>query len=152
MERMALHIVGRSRQVQAEALEQHHRDIDAPTAGGDAVAEPVKERFVQPLEVELGLAVPRRARPRAWPWLRCHTAVDVHHRQWAPELLPTPEPDEVVAVLFEKFEVGAVVERLRRVGTVGTETQAVLEIVVYVVWAPVRKTSFASVPSSPRTA
>ena len=46
------------------------------------------------------------------------------------ELLPAPEPDEVVATLFEEAEIGAVIENIFVVGARCTEPKAIVEVVV----------------------
>jgi hypothetical protein len=56
--------------------------------------------------------------------------VHVRGREVALELLPPPEADEVVAVRLEEGKVCAVVEALGLLGALGTETQAVVEVVV----------------------
>jgi hypothetical protein len=46
-----------------------------------------------------------------------------------PELLPAPEPDEVVTVLLEELEVRAIVEWLWGLRAIRTGTHAVVEVV-----------------------
>ena len=131
VERMALDVVGRGREVEAEAFEQHDRDVDARATGDDdAVAETVEVGPVEGREVELWLAIRRHTRAGARPGLRRHAEVDVGRGEVALELFPPPEPDEVVAVVPEEPEVGSVVELLRLVRAVAAEAQAVVEIVV----------------------
>jgi hypothetical protein len=100
VERMAPDVVGRRCEVEAEALEEHHRDVDALFAGrDDAIAEPVEVGLVEPREVELRLAVPGHARPGPRPRLRRHTEMDVDGGQPALELLPAPQPDELLSAM-----------------------------------------------------
>jgi hypothetical protein len=46
-----------------------------------------------------------------------------------PELLPTPEPDEVVPPLLEEVEVSVVIELLGSVGTLGAGPHPIVEVV-----------------------
>jgi hypothetical protein len=50
--------------------------------------------------------------------------------QMAAELLPAPQPDEVVPALKEKVQVGVVVEALRFIGTLAPKAEPVVEVVV----------------------
>jgi hypothetical protein len=52
-ERVAGDVVGHLAMLQAEALEEHHRDVDTAVAGGDgATARPIEIRLVEPREVK----------------------------------------------------------------------------------------------------
>src|SRR5215212_7533761 len=128
---MAFDVVGREAEVETEALEEHHRDIDALVAGGDdVVAQPVEVGRVELREVELRLAVLCRSWPGARPRLRRHAQVEGATGDPRAELFPAPEPDKVVAALLEEPEVAAEVVRLRSLGAIGAGTGAVGEVVV----------------------
>src|SRR5437763_3645592 len=102
MEGMALEVVGSGAEVDGPAVEKHDSDVDAPVARGDrAVAEAVEVSLVELREVELRLAVLGRARPGSGPRLGRHAEVDVAPGGLGLELLPAPEPDEVVTVVLE---------------------------------------------------
>src|SRR5215217_7798383 len=47
-----------------------------------------------------------------------------------PELLPTPQPDKVVAALLEELKITAVVVPLRDLGAIGAGTGPIVEVVV----------------------
>src|SRR5437867_5671355 len=85
---------------------------------------------VEAVEVELRLAVGGCAGAGPRPRLRCHAAVDAGHRELALELLPAPQPDEVVAVRLEEVEVVAEVEPLRLGRAFEPEAQAIVQVVV----------------------
>jgi len=130
VERMAVDIVGRRAEVEAEAVEEHHGDVDALVArGDDAVAEPVEVRLIEPGEVEPRLSVRRRARSGPRPRLRRHAQVERAAGGLGPEMLPAPEPDEVVPVVLEEIEVRAVVVALRQVGARRPGAEPVVEVV-----------------------
>src|SRR5438128_12383630 len=117
--------------MQTESFEQHHRDVDAPLTSGDhALAHAAEKVRVEAVEVELRLAVCGRAGASPRPRLRRHAAVDAGHRELALELLPAPQPDEVVAVRREEVEVVAEVEPLRLGWAFGPEPQAIVQVVV----------------------
>jgi len=101
------------------------------TRSDHALAQAVEEAPVEAVEVELRLAVCGRAGAGPRPRLRCHAAVDAGHRKLALELLPPPQPDEVVAVRLEEVEVLAEVEPLWLGGAVGPEAQAIVQVVVH---------------------
>ena len=131
VERMSLDVVGQRGEVEAEAFEEHHRHVDASRAGRyDTVAQALEVRLVELRQVELGLAVLRFAGTDPCPRLRRHAEVHVRGREVALELLPPPEADEVVAVRLEKGEVRVVVEALGLRRALGTEPEAVVEVVV----------------------
>jgi hypothetical protein len=130
VEGVTLDVVGRRAEVQAEPVKEHHRHVDASLAcGDDAVAEPVEERLVEPVEVELRLAVLGLARTGPRPGLRRHAEVEVAPGGLGLELLPAPEPDEVVAAFGQEVEVGAVVELLGGVGAPRAGAHPVVEVV-----------------------
>ncbi len=115
VEGMAFDVVGRGREVQRPAVEQHDGDIDAFVAGGDdALAQPVEERLVKLRQVELRFAVFGHARPGPRPRLRHHAEMVAAPGGLRLKLLPTPQPDEVVPVLFEERQIRGPVEPLRR--------------------------------------
>jgi hypothetical protein len=129
-ERMALEVVRRRAEVQAEAVEEHHGDVDALVArGGDAVAEAAEVRLVEPGEVEPRLAVRCRSGPGSRPRLRRHAEVESGSGGKGFEVLPAPEPDEVVPVLLQEIEVGAVVVALRHLGARRAGAETVVEAV-----------------------
>jgi hypothetical protein len=98
VERVAFDVVGRRAEVEGPPFEEHHRDVDASVPrSGSAIAETVQEGLVEAVEIELRLAVLGLARSGPRPWLRGHAEVEVAAGGLEPELLPTPEPDEVVA-------------------------------------------------------
>jgi hypothetical protein len=100
---MALDVVRRRAEVQAESIEEHHGDVDATvTRGHHAVAEPVEVRLVETGQVEPRLAVGRRAGPGSRPRLGCHAQMEAAAGRLGPEVFPTPEPDEVVPALGEE--------------------------------------------------
>src|SRR5918993_759547 len=74
------------------------------------------------------LAVLSRSWPGVGPRLRRHAEVERAPCDLRSELLPTPQPDEIVAAFAEEPEVSAEVVRLRGLGTIGTGT--VTEVVV----------------------
>jgi hypothetical protein len=130
VERMAPDVVRRRAEVEAPALEEHHRDVDARVAGGgDPVAEPREVGRVEPGEVELRLPVGGGARAGARPRLGRHAEVEGAPGGLGLELLPAPEPDEVVPVVLEEGQVGAVVVLLRLAGARGARAEAVVEVV-----------------------
>jgi hypothetical protein len=45
------------------------------------------------------------------------------------ELLPAPEPDEVMAVVLEELEIRAVVVLFRRVGALRARAETIVEVV-----------------------
>jgi hypothetical protein len=123
-------VVGRRAEVQGPAVEEHHPDVDAAPAGGDdAVAEPLEERLVEAVQVEAGLAVGGRSRAGPRPGLGGHAEVEVAPGGLRPELLPAPQPDEVVAVLDQEVEVGAIVQLLGGLGASPAGTHAVVQVV-----------------------
>ncbi len=130
VERMALDIVRRRAEVKAEAVEEHHRDVDVLVAcGDDAVAESVEVSLIEPGEVELRLPVRCRSRSGSRPRLRRHAEVESAAGGLGLEVLPAPEPDEVVPVVLEEIEVRAVVVLLRRLGAGRAGPEAVVEVV-----------------------
>ena len=131
VERVALDVVGREAEVEPEALEEHNRDVDALVAGGDdVVAQPVEVGRVERREIESRLAVFRRSGPGAGPRLRRHAEVEGASGDLRPELLPTPQPDEIVAALFQELEVAAEVVRLRGLRAVRAGPGTIVEVVV----------------------
>src|SRR5688572_32220157 len=128
---MTFDVVRRETEVEPEALEEHHRDVDAPVAGpDDVVAQPVEVGRVELREVELRFAVLCRSGPGAGPRLRRHAEVEGAPGDLRPELLPTPHPDKVVAALLEELKITAVVVPLRGLGAIGAGTGTVVEVVV----------------------
>jgi hypothetical protein len=119
VERMAFDVVGLRTEVEGPPVEEHHRDVDTSVArGDDSVTEAVEECLIEPAEVELRFPVRRLSRAGSRPWLRRHAEVEVAAGRLGLELLPAPEPDEVVAVVLEEPEVGVVVELLRGLGAI----------------------------------
>ena len=87
-------------------LEQHHRDIHPTLARRDhPLAKTVEELLVEPIQVELRLPVGRLSRPRALPRLRHHAQVVVGRCRVGAELLPSPQPNEVVAALLQEVQI-----------------------------------------------
>src|SRR5829696_1882986 len=131
VKRMTFDVVRRETEVEPEALEEHHRDVDAPVAGGDdVVVQPVEVSRVELREVELRFAVPCRSGPGAGPRLRRHAEVEGAPGDLRPELLPTPQPDKVVAALLEELKITAVVVPLRDLGAIAAGTGPIVEVVV----------------------
>jgi hypothetical protein len=58
--------------------------------------------------------------------------VKIADRHLRPEMLPAPEPNEVVPVFLEELEVSVVIIYLRRVGALLAGAQAIVKIVVEV--------------------
>jgi hypothetical protein len=130
VEGVTLDVVRRRAEVQGPAVEQHHRDVDASRArGDDTVAEPVEEHRIEPVQIKPRLAVRRPTRTGSRPRLRDHAKVEVAPGGLGPELLPAPEPDEVVAVLGQEVEVGPVVEPLGGLGADRPGTHPVVEVI-----------------------
>src|SRR5207244_3231568 len=112
------------------AVEEHDRDVYALIARrDDAVAEAVEVGGVEGGEVELRSAVLCCSWPGTRPRLGRHAEVETAPGGLGLELLPAPEPDEIVAVVLEELEVRAVVELLRGLGAVRAGTHAVMEVV-----------------------
>src|SRR5215471_15994261 len=130
---MPLDVVWRHAEVQGEPIEEHHRDIDARGArSSNARAQPLKIGLVEPSKVELRLAVGGCAGTSARPGLRRRTEVGDAAREIRLEVLPAPEPDEVVPVLRKEGEVGAKVEPVGWIGAGRTKAHAVVEVVLEV--------------------
>ena len=130
VEWMTLDVVGHGAEVEAEAVEEHDRDVDALVPGGDdAIAEAVEIGLVERCQVKLRFAVRSCPGSGPWPRLRRHAEVEVAAGSLGRELLPTPEPDEVVAMVLQKCEVGIVVVLLRGLGAIGARTETVVKVV-----------------------
>src|SRR6267378_5312962 len=100
--------------MQGPAVEQHHIDVDALiTRGTDAVAQAIEVGLVERRQIEFGLAVFRRAGAGSGPRLRRHAQMETPPRGLRLKLLPAPQSDEVVPVLFQKREIRGVIEWLR---------------------------------------
>src|SRR5207244_6769558 len=78
---------------------------------------------------ELLLACHSRTRTGALTGMGSHAQVGSASGGLGLELLPPPEPDEVVAALLEEPEVCAEVERLGGLSAVRAGTHAVVEVV-----------------------
>ena len=105
------------REMEAEALEEHDRHVDALFAGLDDIApQPVEVGHVELGEVEGRLAICCRAGAGARPGLRCRTEVKAASGELRPELLPAPQPGEVMAMALEEREIRLVLEVLWWVG------------------------------------
>src|SRR3990172_6973255 len=101
----------------------------ASTLSGAGLGGGVEVGRVERREVELQLAVRCRSGPGSRPRLRRHAEMEGAPGGLGLELLPAPEPDEVVAVVLEELEVRVVVELLRGLGAVRAGTHAVVEVV-----------------------
>ena len=96
---MALDVVRRGTDLDAETLEEHYRDVNPFVARGDnAAAEALEIRLIELREIEFCLAVLRRSGPGSRPRLRRHAEMKVG--ELGLEVLPTPEPNEVMAVIL----------------------------------------------------
>ena len=130
VERVALDVVRRRAQVQRPPVEQHHADVDPGLAGLDhALSKAIEEGRVELLEVEAGLAVLCQAGTGPRPRLRRHVQVEVAASGLRADLLPPPQPDEVVAALGEEAQVAVVIEALGLGRAFGARTHPVVEVV-----------------------
>jgi Putative abortive phage resistance protein AbiGi, antitoxin len=129
-------IVGRHDLLRANITQFHElmedlMRVDALVAGGgDILAQPVEVGRVELREVELRLTVLCRTGHGAGPRLRRHAEVKGAPGDLRPELLPTPEPDEVVAALLEELEITAEVVPLWSLGAIRARTGTIVEVVV----------------------
>src|SRR3712207_9067924 len=71
-----------------------------------------------------------RSWPGAGPRLRRHAEVEGAPGDLRLELLPAPQPDEVVAALLEELKITAEVVSLRGLGAIGAGTGTIVEVVV----------------------
>src|SRR5690349_21354037 len=111
-------------------VEEHHRHVDASIPGiDDALAQSIEVGQVELREIELWFAVGGAAATRPRPRLWRHTEMEIPAGCLRLELLPTPEPNEVVPVLVEEIEVRGVVVHFRRLAALTAWTQAILKIV-----------------------
>jgi hypothetical protein len=85
--------------------------------------------LIERRQIKFRLAVRCRSGSGARPRLRRHTEVEGPTGGLGLELLPPPEPDEVMAVVLEECEVGVVVVLLRGLCAVGARSETVVEIV-----------------------
>jgi hypothetical protein len=130
VERVALDVVRCGAEVQGPAVEEHDPDVDARLAGGDhPLPQPLEVAGVQPVEVEPGPAVLGRARTRPDPGLRGHVEVVGAAGRLRSDLLPAPEPDEVVPAVAEEVQVRGEVQPFRLVRRLGARAHAVLQVV-----------------------
>ncbi len=130
MERVALDVVGRRAEVQRPPLEEHHGHVHAALARGDhTLAEPLEERLVELREIEPRLPVARHPRTGAGPRLGRHAQVELATRGLRLEVLPAPQPDEVVAAFLQEVQVLPEVEPLRRVRARRARAYPVMEVV-----------------------
>ena len=93
-------------------------DAATRVAGGDdTIPQPVEVGRIELRQVEPGCSVPGSPRPGPPPRLGRHAQVEVASRGLRPDVLPAPEPDEVVTVVGQERQVGAVVVDFRAIGT-----------------------------------
>lgn len=127
---MDLNVIRHGAEVDGPTIEEHDRDVDALVpCGYDAVAEAVEVSLVERIQVELRLPIFCSSGSGSQPWLRCHAQVEVASSSLGLEVLPAPEPDEVMAVLLEELDVCVVVVSLWRLGAVGTGTKTIVEVI-----------------------
>ncbi len=105
----------------------------SPANGSGGVTPPMIPKSMRigwwPRRVELRLAVRCLSRPGPRPRLGGHAEVEVAAGGLGLELLPAPQPDEVVTPVLQELEVGVVVELFRGLGAVGARPHAVVEVV-----------------------
>src|SRR4051812_40925685 len=95
--------------MQRPSVEQHHADVDATLSGlHHALTQSHEVRRVESIEIELRLAVLRGTGARARPRLGRHVEMESATRRLRTELLPAPEPDEVVPTFLEKPQIRAI--------------------------------------------
>src|SRR6266516_6319842 len=127
---MSLNVIGRRAEVQSPTVEEHHRDIDPlPACRNDALAEPVEVGRVERVKVELRRAIPCVSSACSWPRLRRHTEMETASCSLRLELLPTPEPDEVVVMLLQELEIGVVINLLRSFSAIWAGSHTIVEVI-----------------------
>src|SRR5688572_10220853 len=111
VERVTFDMIWRGAEVEGPAVEEHDPNVDALiTCGNDPLSKPFKVAFVENIEIELWLSIFRLPRTSSQPGLRRHTQMVAPSSRLRPELLPAPEPDEVVTVLLEELEICIVIK------------------------------------------
>ena len=130
VERVALDVIRRWAEVEPPTVEQQHADVDpGRTSCRNPITESAEVALVELIEIESGLSVLGRTRSGSRPRLRRHVEVVVPACCLGPELLPPPEPDEVVAALGQELEITLEVESLGLVRILDSRSHPVLQVV-----------------------
>jgi hypothetical protein len=110
------------------AFKQHHRGVNTTIASGNETASQSLEILVvETREIELRLAVVRHTGTGSRPGMRAAVLHLVAGKAVRPfRHLPSPHPEEVVIVPFEKAKIGVVIEHWGRVRYGSADDQAVV--------------------------